>query len=214
MPSFARAESRARASSLRRVAASRRRAAISRRCSSRQRRTAAAWQGGQCRPPGRARRRAARGNAEADERQRRRQGGTSSNSSRGAIFRTKEREGRSYPLRTVFAYVGFPVHGKLASHKELRRFVLHVVKEALRLYGNPAQAKSRFSYRDTRDRGHYSHSTVAGGFEVISYATRFTPGTSLTIRVLMRSSNSCGSRAQSAVMPSSLVIARTATRFA
>ncbi len=74
------------------------------------------------------------------------------------------------------------------------------------------------SLRRARSRsqtsGAYSHSTVAGGFEVISYATRFTPGTSLTIRVLMRSSNACGNRAQSAVMPSSLVIARTATKFA
>ncbi len=28
----------------------------------------------------------------------------------------------------------------------------------------------------------YSHSIVAGGFDVMSYATRFTPGTSATIR--------------------------------
>ena len=29
----------------------------------------------------------------------------------------------------------------------------------------------------------YSHSIVAGGLLVISYATRFTPGTSATIRL-------------------------------
>lgn len=28
----------------------------------------------------------------------------------------------------------------------------------------------------------YSHSIVAGGFDVMSYATRFTPGTSATMR--------------------------------
>ena len=28
----------------------------------------------------------------------------------------------------------------------------------------------------------YSHSMVAGGFELMSYTTRLTPGTSLTIR--------------------------------
>ena len=60
----------------------------------------------------------------------------------------------------------------------------------------------------------HSHSTVAGGFVVMSYATRLTPCTSLTIRDEMRSINSCGKRAQSAVIPSSLVIARTATRLA
>ena len=36
----------------------------------------------------------------------------------------------------------------------------------------------------------YSHSTVAGGLLVMSYTTRLTPGTSLTMRVEMRSSTS------------------------
>ena len=36
----------------------------------------------------------------------------------------------------------------------------------------------------------YSHSIVAGGFDVMSYATRFTPGTSATMRPLMRASTS------------------------
>src|ERR1700730_14179953 len=57
----------------------------------------------------------------------------------------------------------------------------------------------------------HSHSMVAGGFDVMSYTTRFTPGTSLTIRVDIRCSVSYGNRAQSAVMPSSLVTARIAT---
>ena len=48
----------------------------------------------------------------------------------------------------------------------------------------------------------YSHSMVAGGLLVMSYTTRFTPGTSLTIRLLTRPSTSSGSLAQSAVMPS------------
>ena len=38
----------------------------------------------------------------------------------------------------------------------------------------------------------YSHSIVPGGFDVMSYATRFTPGTSLMIRDEMRSSTSYG----------------------
>ena len=43
----------------------------------------------------------------------------------------------------------------------------------------------------------YSHSTVAGGFDVMSYATRLTPGTSLTIRVL-----TCARAVRAAVAPS------------
>ena len=55
----------------------------------------------------------------------------------------------------------------------------------------------------------HSHSMVPGGLLVMSYATRLTPGTSLMIRDAMRSSTSCGSRAQSAVIASSDVTART-----
>ena len=36
----------------------------------------------------------------------------------------------------------------------------------------------------------YSHSMVAGGFEVASSTTRLTPGTSLVIRVEIRASTS------------------------
>jgi hypothetical protein len=54
----------------------------------------------------------------------------------------------------------------------------------------------------------YSHSIVPGGLLVISKATRFTPDTSLMIRLLTRSNRSYGSRAQSAVIASSLVTAR------
>ncbi len=49
---------------------------------------------------------------------------------------------------------------------------------------------------------------VPGGLLVTSYATRFTPGTSLMMRDAIRSSRSCGRRAQSAVMASSDVTAR------
>ena len=41
-------------------------------------------------------------------------------------------------------------------------------------------------------RDHYSHSIVAGGFELMSYTTRFTPFTSLMIRVEIRASTSYG----------------------
>ena len=54
----------------------------------------------------------------------------------------------------------------------------------------------------------HSHSMVPGGFDVTSSATRLTPSTSLMMRDDMRSTRSYGSRAQSAVMASSLVTAR------
>src|SRR6266852_6730896 len=60
----------------------------------------------------------------------------------------------------------------------------------------------------------HSHSMVPGGFDVMSNTTRFTPFTSLTMRLLMRASTSYGTRAQSAVIASSLVTTLTATTFA
>jgi hypothetical protein len=56
----------------------------------------------------------------------------------------------------------------------------------------------------------YSHSMVAGGFEEMSYTTRLMPRTSLMMRDEMRARSSCGSRAQSAVIPSVLCTARSA----
>ncbi len=66
----------------------------------------------------------------------------------------------------------------------------------------------------SRRAGGHSHSMVAGGLLLMSYTTRLTPGTSLTIRLLIRPRTSYGSFAQSAVMPSSEVTARIATTFA
>ena len=57
----------------------------------------------------------------------------------------------------------------------------------------------------------HSHSIVAGGFELTSYVTRFTPFTSLITRLEIRASTSGGNGNQSAVMPSRLVTARSAT---
>jgi len=57
----------------------------------------------------------------------------------------------------------------------------------------------------------YSHSIVAGGFDVTSSTTRLTPGISFTIRPEIVSIRSYGSRAQSAVIASSLVTARITT---
>ena len=57
----------------------------------------------------------------------------------------------------------------------------------------------------------YSHSIVAGGFDVTSSTTRFTPAISLTIRPEIVSIRSYGSLAQSAVIASSLVTARITT---
>ncbi len=64
------------------------------------------------------------------------------------------------------------------------------------------------SLRQRRSRCPHSHSIVPGGFEVMSYTTRLTPGTSLMIRCDITSSVSYGTRAQSAVIASSLVTAR------
>src|SRR2546425_7120071 len=57
----------------------------------------------------------------------------------------------------------------------------------------------------------YSHSIVAGGLELTSYATRFTPRTSLMMRLEILPRTSCGNGNQSAGMPSRLVTARSAT---
>lgn len=58
--------------------------------------------------------------------------------------------------------------------------------------------------------GLYSHSIVAGGLLVTSYTTLLTPRTSFTMRVEALSSSSYGSRAQSAVIKSVVVTARSA----
>ncbi len=55
----------------------------------------------------------------------------------------------------------------------------------------------------------YSHSIVPGGLLVMSSTTRLTSGTSLVIRVEIRYRTASGSRAQSAVMASSLVTGRS-----
>jgi hypothetical protein len=70
--------------------------------------------------------------------------------------------------------------------------------------------ESRAVERDFLSKELHSHSMVAGGLLVISYTTRFTPGTSFTIRLLIRASTESGRRAQSAVMKSSVVTARSA----
>ena len=61
--------------------------------------------------------------------------------------------------------------------------------------------------------GLHSHSMVAGGLELMSYVTRFTPRTSLMIRLEILPNTSAGNANQSAVMPSRLVTARSATTW-
>src|SRR5437868_4102284 len=80
---------------------------------------------------------------------------------------------------------------------------------------NPApnvtdRAKLNASLEHATEWVAHSHSIVAGGFEEISYTTRFTPFTSLMIRVEMRASRSYGKCVQSAVIKSSVVTQRTA----
>src|ERR1019366_1484817 len=60
----------------------------------------------------------------------------------------------------------------------------------------------------------HSHSIVPGGLLVTSYTTRLMPLTSLTMRLEMVFSTSCGSGTQSAVMPSSECTARMAQVYA
>jgi hypothetical protein len=60
----------------------------------------------------------------------------------------------------------------------------------------------------------HSHSIVAGGLLLMSYTTRLTLGTSLTMRDEILARTSYGSFAQSAVIPSSDVTARMATTLA
>src|SRR5204862_8112287 len=67
---------------------------------------------------------------------------------------------------------------------------------------------------DVVECGRYSHSIVEGGFDEMSSATRFTPGISLMIRLEIVSSRLYGSRAQSAVIASSLVTARITIGYA
>src|SRR5215207_10057455 len=64
-------------------------------------------------------------------------------------------------------------------------------------------------FEPVANRNH-SHSIVAGGLLVISYTTRLIPSTSFTIRLEILASRSCGRRAQSAVIKSSVVTARIA----
>ena len=68
--------------------------------------------------------------------------------------------------------------------------------------------------RKDESRRRYSHSIVAGGFDEMSSATRFTPGTSLMMRFEIRSRSSYGRRAQSAVIASSEVTARITIGYA
>lgn len=59
----------------------------------------------------------------------------------------------------------------------------------------------------------HSHSIVAGGLLEISYTTRLTPRTSLMMREDTFARNSYGRRAQSAVIPSFEVTARSDSTF-
>ena len=59
----------------------------------------------------------------------------------------------------------------------------------------------------------YSHSMVAGGLELMSYTTRFTPFTLLMMSFDTPARNSQGKCAQSAVIPSVEVTARRATVY-
>src|SRR6266498_5803804 len=89
---------------------------------------------------------------------------------------------------------------KIAPEESSQALILLNIDRALRFERMPAIGP---------EAGGYSHSIVPGGLDVMSYTTRFTPATSLTMRLLRASSTVESRRAQSAVMPSSDVTART-----
>ncbi len=66
-------------------------------------------------------------------------------------------------------------------------------------------------YKHFRRSVRYSNSIVAGGFPVQSYSTRFTCGTSFTMRFATLLSTGHGISAASAVMKSTVLTARSAT---
>lgn len=76
-----------------------------------------------------------------------------------------------------------------------------------------SKAETDILNRGNIDVRSYSHSMVAGGFELISYTTRFTPLTLLMISLETFPRNSKGKWHQSAVIPSVEVTARRATTF-
>src|SRR5215471_4240553 len=93
------------------------------------------------------------------------------------------------------------VRAETAAEKRRRRVLVvriadHRGGEPVDEVGTQAQART------------YSHSIVAGGFDVTSSTTRFSPGISFTMRAEIVSTRSYGSLAQSAVIASSLVTAR------
>ena len=79
---------------------------------------------------------------------------------------------------------------------------------AVRRNGRPGPTRPQTHAEKRAPRRAHSHSMVPGGLLVMSSTTRLTSRNSLIMREAMRSRRSYGSRAQSAVMASSLVTAR------
>jgi hypothetical protein len=77
----------------------------------------------------------------------------------------------------------------------------------------PAQAMPGRNLGRRLPAATYSHSIVAGGLELMSYTTRLMPRISLMMRFETRARKSFGSRAQSAVIASVDVTARSVTTF-
>src|SRR6266702_30488 len=75
----------------------------------------------------------------------------------------------------------------------------------------PRRAGLSRAWRAGPGRAAHSHSMVPGGLLVMSSTTRLISGTSLVILVEIVASTASGSRAQSAVMASSLVTGRSTT---
>src|SRR5713101_2781608 len=147
---------------------------------------------------------------------------------RRAIFLSRSFEGGQHILGLVQDHIGFG-SGRLevsAVHLDMVLGGVHLEPHlgrdaAIHSHAALANQLLRLAARGEagiRDHllqadGVHSHSMVLGGFELMSKTTRFTPFTSLMILVDTAASTSGGNLAQSAVMPSTLVTARTATTF-
>jgi hypothetical protein len=113
-----------------------------------------------------------------------------------------------------FLYSGKHHHQMRNQDKEVQKCrcgVYSVTKEPALKEEDTAKKIKAFLAFFKLFKSNYSHSIVAGGLLLMSYTTRLIPLTLLIISLEMWAKNSYGKCAQSAVMPSTLVTALSAT---
>src|SRR6516162_11611023 len=119
-------------------------------------------------------------------------------------------EGEEQLLHLLLGHRGFPAAGQALPHPAGHDLETGPVQ----CPGHRRQLGDHLGTIPTgvsRNAAGYSHSMVPGGLLVTSSTTRLISGTSLVIRVAIVVSTASGSRAQSAVMASSLVTGRSTT---